>query len=287
MIRSGRQSFLGENSEARFRQLQVAVVGLGGGGSHIAQQLAHVGIGSFVLLDPDIIDETNLNRLVGGTEADVLGRVPKTEISSRLIRSVNATAKIYARQINWQQDAERLRSCDVIFGCVDSFVGRSELERAARRCHIPYIDIGMDVHDDGDAHGITGQVSLSLPDRACLHCMGVLRPDLIQREAEQYGAAGARPQVIWPNGVLASTAVGVFMQLVSPWDSRASFIALLEYDGSSHEVTRSTASAFLAEMTCRHFSAIDDLGDPWFKFPPGAKSAPSSRPITVAGGGDE
>jgi molybdopterin/thiamine biosynthesis adenylyltransferase len=69
--RSVRQSFLGDNSDDALQHLRVAIVGLGGGGSHIAQQLAHLGVGQFVLVDPDRIEESNLNRLVGGTVADV------------------------------------------------------------------------------------------------------------------------------------------------------------------------------------------------------------------------
>lgn len=36
-------------------------------------------------------------------------------------------------------------------------------------------------------------------------------------EARNYVAAGGKPQVIWPNRVLASTAVGLFIQTVTPW----------------------------------------------------------------------
>ena len=65
-----RQSFLGEQSEEVFRTTKAGIVGLGGGGSHIAQQLAHIGIGDFALFDPDHIERPNLNRTVGATSAD-------------------------------------------------------------------------------------------------------------------------------------------------------------------------------------------------------------------------
>ena len=67
MSRLDRQSFLGATSEQKLAGLTMGLVGLGGGGSHVAQQLAHLGIGRFVLVDPDVVEETNLNRLVGGT----------------------------------------------------------------------------------------------------------------------------------------------------------------------------------------------------------------------------
>lgn len=59
-----RQSFLGENSVQILTNATVAVVGLGGGGSHVAQQLAHLGFGNFILIDPDKIELPNLNRTV-------------------------------------------------------------------------------------------------------------------------------------------------------------------------------------------------------------------------------
>src|SRR5438105_378658 len=235
--RSERQSFLGADSDDAFERIRVGIVGLGGGGSHIVQQLAHLGVGQFVLMDPDRIEESNLNRLVGATFADVQGKEWKVEIASRLIQGVNPEASVTVAKERWQQSADLLKACDVVFGCVDSFAGRDELEKAARRYLTPYIDIGMDVHlQEDDTYSVSGQVALSMPGEACLHCMNVLRPDLIAQEAARYGDAGARPQVVWPNGVLASLAVGLMVQLVSPWHNQHNSVILLEYDGNTSEV---------------------------------------------------
>ena len=51
------------------------------------QQLAHLGIGRFVLFDPDKIVFLNTNRLIGGTLEDVRLDRPKVEIAERLIRA--------------------------------------------------------------------------------------------------------------------------------------------------------------------------------------------------------
>lgn len=215
--RAKRQSFLGEASGSLLSRLRVGIVGLGGGGSHVAQQLAHIGVGHFVLLDPDRIEESNLNRLVGATVDDVQIQEWKVRISSRTIQGLNAMATIDAVTAPWQERAELLRDCDLVFGCLDSFATRSELERMARRYLLPYIDIGMDVHQTSDRYLIVGQVALSMPGEVCLWCMNVLRNDLLAQEAAQYGAAGGRPQVVWANGILASAAVGIMMQLTTPW----------------------------------------------------------------------
>ncbi len=260
-----RQSFLGQSSEEILSGLRIAIVGLGGGGSHISQQLAHAGIGNFMLFDPDKIEESNLNRLIGGTLSDVQKEEEKVQIARRTILSINPSAKVIPINKNWQDHANQLRDCDVVFGCVDTFAGRNDLEKSARRYMIPYIDIGMDVHEANSHYFIAGQVALSMPGDVCLHCMNVLRSDLLAQEANEYGAAGGRPQVVWPNGVLASMAVGIMMQLFTPWHEDHNPPCLLEYDGNLQEVHVSSSAPFLLQKNCPHFVSVSDLGDPWFE----------------------
>jgi len=264
MNRSERQSFLGEDSDTILSALRVAIVGLGGGGSHIVQQLAHIGVGHFLIMDHDQIEASNLNRLVGGTAADVRRSEWKAAIAARVIRRVNPRAKTIAECTRWEERAELLRSCDIIFGCIDSFSGRAELETVARRYLIPYIDIGMDVHEQGARFSITGQVALSMPGYACLRCMNIIRPELLAEEARKYGASGGKPQVVWPNGVLASLAVGVMMQLVTPWHDEHQPVHLLEYDGNVPEIHPASSTGFLTAVDCSHYGSAADLGNPWY-----------------------
>lgn len=258
-----RQSFLGADSEGRLADLTVGIVGLGGGGSHVAQQLAHVGVGGFVLLDDDRIDETNLNRLVGATRADVEAAALKIDITSRVIRAVNPQSRVTAAPKKWQEEIGALRTCDVVFGCIDNVRGKDELEDFCRRLLLPYIDQGMDVHAVGVGHLVAGQVVLSLPGAPCLRCLGVVTAEALTDEARNYGAAGGKPQVVWPNGVLASSAVGLFMQLVTPWHVSGDAGECLEYDGNLQTIERSERFRRLRGRPCPHRSA-DSLGDPAF-----------------------
>ncbi|KFG90844.1 UBA/THIF-type NAD/FAD binding protein [Sphingobium herbicidovorans NBRC 16415] len=258
-----RQSFLGAGSDKRLGALTIGIVGLGGGGSHIAQQLAHVGIGHFVLVDDDEIDETNLNRLVGGTRIDVDAKARKVDIAERLIRMVNPTAHILTVAQKWQQAVDALSACDLIFGCLDNVRGKDELEGFCRRLLIPYIDQGMDVHAIDEHYLIAGQVVLSVPGGPCLRCLGIVTEEALEEEARNYGAAGGKPQVIWPNGVLASTAVGLFLQLVTPWHRSVVTGAALEYDGNAHSVQASDRFRRLKGRPCLH-RPTDELGDPGF-----------------------
>src|ERR1700687_1336845 len=73
----GRQGFLGADSQERLERCVVGIVGLGGGVSRVVQQLAHVGFQRYVIYDPDVVDYSNLNRLVGAIEADAAAQRPK------------------------------------------------------------------------------------------------------------------------------------------------------------------------------------------------------------------
>jgi molybdopterin/thiamine biosynthesis adenylyltransferase len=263
MSKHDRQSFLGATSEQDLKHAKVGIVGLGGGGSHVVQQLAHLGVGNYVLVDPDTIDETNLNRLVGGTVEDVKRSALKVDIAARTIRAVVADASIGAHPTQWQEVSKELQTCDVLIGCLDVVSAKDQLDKFCRRFLIPYIDIGMDVHKLNTGFLISGQVVLITPGSPCLRCMGLVTDEALAQEARNYGAAGGKPQVVWPNGVLASTAIGLFTQLMSPWHVGASASAFLEYDGNKGTLLPSKSFAFVEERTCPHFYP-DEAGDPLF-----------------------
>lgn len=263
MSKHDRQSFLGETSEQDIKAAKVGVIGLGGGGSHVVQQLAHIGVAKYVLVDPDTIDESNLNRLVGGTLHDVLANVAKVAIAERVIRSVVQHPEIDACKSKWQEVVDALKGCDVIIAGVDSVIAKDELDKFCRRYLIPYIDMGMDVHKVGGRYLIAGQVVLTTAGAPCLRCMGIVTDELLTQEARKYGAAGGNPQVIWPNGVLASTAVGLFVQLICPWHSKVTPSAYLEYDGNKHTVVPSKSFALIQQQLCPHHFP-EEAGDGLF-----------------------
>lgn len=93
-----------------------------------------------------------------------------------------------------------------------------------------------------------------------MRCLGFLTDERIKRETELYGAAGPRPQVVWPNGVLASTAVGLGVDLMTDWAENMRGSVYLKYDGNRGTI-RPRMLQVLAD--CPHFSP-DQVGDPVF-----------------------
>ncbi len=261
--RFSRQSFLGDNSQEIIEKAIIGIVGLGGGGSHIAQQLAHVGFLNYRIYDGDIAEDSNLNRLIGANETDPANKAPKIEVAARMIRGLRAKALIESYPCRWQAKPEPLRGCDLIFGCVDGFTQRRELEASARRYLIPLIDIGMDVHCvDDEPPRMAGQVLLSMPGGPCMFCLEFLNERVLAREGERYGDAGQRPQVVWPNGVLASTAVGIAVDLLTDWTRSMRGVVYLEYDGNKGTIKPDMRLEYLEDRSCPHYPA-DRVGDPF------------------------
>jgi molybdopterin-synthase adenylyltransferase len=262
--RFSRQSFLGENSQDAIERALVGLVGLGGGGGHVALQLPCVGFLNYRVYDADFATESNLNRLVIADEADAAAEVPKVELARRRILAIRSKAKVETFQCRWQERPEPLRGCDIVFGCVDSFQERQELEVCCRRYLISYVDVGMDVNHAGDEPPrMSGQIILSLPGGPCMWCLGFLNEEKLAREVALYGAAGGRPQVVWPNGVLASTAVGIAVRLLTDWSRSARGPVYLSYNGNDDTVTPHVRLKYIPPGPCPHYPP-DQVGEPVF-----------------------
>jgi molybdopterin/thiamine biosynthesis adenylyltransferase len=187
----------------------------------------------------------------------------KTSIAKRQIRRVNPNARVLACPHQWQKCLDVLKWSDIVIGCLDSVRAKDELDAFCRRYLIPFVDIGMDVHQISSGYLIAGQVVLSFVGGPCLRCLGVVTDTVLADEARQYGAAGANPQVVWPNGVLASSAVGLAIQILTPWQQLPVEAAFLQYDGNVGTISESHRLAAWSGG-CPHYPA-EQRGDPGFR----------------------
>ncbi len=262
--RYSRQSFLGPSSDRQLAEVIMGVVGLGGGGSQIVQQLGHLGVKHYVLFDHDVVEDSNLNRLIGATTADARRGVDKVEVATRLLHGLLDDASIAAHRCRWQDAAAALQRCDLVFGCVDSFTERDQLESACRRSLIPLIDIGLDVVAvDGAAPFLAGQVIVSMPGGPCMRCLNFLTEATVAAEGRRYGDAGPRPQIVFGNGVLASTAVAQAVALITGWTGPVALPSYLEYRGNDMTLQPSRLIAY-APPTCPHYPP-SAVGTPRFR----------------------
>jgi molybdopterin-synthase adenylyltransferase len=123
----------------------------------------------------------------------------------------------------------------------------------------------MDVHSlEEGTHEIYGQLILSMPGCSCLRCVGFITEEKLTEEGQAYGKAGHRPQVIWPNGVLASAAVGIAVDLLTNWSGKVAGLVYMEYRGSSQTIKPSPVAKALCGASCGHYP-LSDCGDRRFK----------------------
>jgi tRNA A37 threonylcarbamoyladenosine dehydratase len=88
---------LGPAAMAALARTQVCVIGLGGVGSYAAEALARAGIGRFVLIDFDVVGETNLNRQIIALR-ETIG-LPKVDVLRKRILSINPEAEIVSHRV--------------------------------------------------------------------------------------------------------------------------------------------------------------------------------------------
>jgi molybdopterin/thiamine biosynthesis adenylyltransferase len=228
---SRNEALFGAEGQARIAATSVAVVGLGGLGSPVAQQLAYLGTEAYALIDFDVVTESGLNRQVGAVDADLAFGTPKIAVAERIIRAVKPTARIATveQHLGAPDALPAIAASDVVFGCLDNDRARIELTELCARLAKPYFDLATDTV--GQWNEIYGGRVIFCDGSRCLVCLpDVLDQDQValdglgdgQRPADQriYGVdRGALrrtgPSVVSINGVVASLAVTEFMAFVT------------------------------------------------------------------------
>jgi ThiF family protein len=225
----------GNGTTELLHRLTVGVVGCSGTGSPVVEQLARSGVGELVLVDPDIVEEKNLNRILNSTRHDI-GRY-KVDVLSEAVERMGFGTKVETMSTSLDASGaiEAIGLCDVVFGGMDSIEGRHLLNRLSVFYSIPYIDIGirLDADGRGGINKICGSVHYLQPGGSSLLSRGVytaeeLRAEGIRREdPEQYaqqlkekyivGAREEAPAVISVNMKYGADAVLELLARLHPF----------------------------------------------------------------------
>lgn len=217
---------IGAAGQRAFGELAIGIVGLGGTGSIVAQQLVHLGARRFILVDPDTIEVSNLNRVVGAIVSDV-GKA-KVHVAQRYISAFAPSAQVSATigDVIWARDGRVLLDADLIFCCTDSHGSRAVLEQICYQFLVPLIDLGSVIEvGNGELRQVTGRVQMLGPGLACFTCSRLLNPDQVrrdmmtafERQSDPYiqGARESMPAVISLNGTVASLAVTIGLAVIT------------------------------------------------------------------------
>lgn len=168
-------------------KLRIAVIGCGGTGSPTATLLARLGVGKILLIDEDYVDETNLNRLHCATISDAEAKRSKVDVLESAIINMGLGTEIKTIS-KWVEadNADALKSCDIVFGCTDDHQGRLLLNRLAYFYLIPVIDMGLLIKvseaDPPEISVLNGRVTVLFPRNVCLLCRNVINHDIARAE---------------------------------------------------------------------------------------------------------
>jgi len=234
----------GDRGQQIFRKARVAIIGLGGVGILLAELLGRLGVGNFVLIDPDQIRTTNLSRMVHATDRDAMAwltqenrpawlrrlgyRLAKSKIrlAEQIIKRANRHAEVasFRSTIEDPGAIQEILTCDYIFLAADSHRARLLVNAIAHQYLIPMSQLGSRIRttpETGAIEHVHTVVRWVLPDLGCLACNGAINPARLQEESisplmlqrQKYtdDPEVIAPSVITLNAETASQAVNDFL----------------------------------------------------------------------------
>lgn len=146
---------LTEAEQALLAGKTVAVIGCGGLGGHIIDQLARIGVGALRVVDGDVFEESNLNRQLLAT-AETLG-TSKAEAAAARVKAIDPAVQVTAHPVFLTRDNARelLTGCDAVLDALDSIETRRILSEACAELGIPMVY--------GAISGWVAQAGVSMP----------------------------------------------------------------------------------------------------------------------------
>jgi len=136
------EKVIGKEALELLAEKRVAVFGVGGVGSYTVEALARTGIGRLVLIDKDVIDESNINRQIHAL-TDTVGR-SKVEVMKERVLRINPNIEVETFQMTYlprnDNSDELVRDdYDYIVDAIDMVTGKIGLVMAAKEKDVPII----------------------------------------------------------------------------------------------------------------------------------------------------
>lgn len=262
--------FFGREGQDKMRSATVVVVGCGGLGTHVGQQLALYGVGGLRPIDDEELDVTNKNRYVTARATDPIPGSPKVDLFERMVWEIDpsiAMIKVNGPLLS-AEAFEAIKTADYVFGCLDNEGSRLILTELCAAYARPYFDLASDIVP-GDSPYYGGRVCIAWNGNGCPVCLDVIDTKDAQRELADthvqkdmdaiYGVhrvlLGEKgPSVVSVNGVIASLAVTEFMVAVTGIRPPQ---RLLTYHGNRGIVT---SSADTPSANCYYCQGIRGKG---------------------------
>ena len=160
---SRQQAILGEGGQDALAQKKVLIVGCGGLGGNLLENMLRLGVGSILAVDPDRFEESNLNRQLLSTEP-LLG-TSKAEAAAARAKAVNPAVAFTALPVAFSAEngEELVRGCDLVLDGLDNVKARLELEEVCAKQGVPLVH--------GAILGELVQVAVVPPGSGMLHML--------------------------------------------------------------------------------------------------------------------
>ncbi len=236
----------GPSFQRRIRGLRVGLVGVGGLGSILVEELARLGVSDWVLVDNDIVEVSNLNRLLAATPNDVDEEIAKVEVARRNILSIDPEANVTALRCTafTERALRALGDCHVLIAATDNDASRLVLNALSAQFLIPLVHVGVNlsVGANGCFEDISGEVAIPRLGSWCLLCAGIIdanraaedlaRPEerVLLRE-HGYVPGVPTPAIYHLNGAVASMAVAEIHNLIAPYRTPRPYQIYREIEG--------------------------------------------------------
>ena len=187
-----------EVMRAMMQHQVISLVGVGGLGSVIAEHLIHMGFHEINLIDPDVLELSNLNRVVGAYYQDATQQRAKVTVVKRHLTSINphATVQAYQRDISDKEMEEVIALSDWILVATDNHASRQKAQELSLRYFVPLLSVGVNITvKDAKIEDMSGEViTARVGDSLCLQCLNRINP--IKVASEQHPDQGIREALV-------------------------------------------------------------------------------------------
>jgi Domain of unknown function (DUF6791)/ThiF family len=150
---------------SRYRGHRIAIVGLGGTGSYILDQVAKTEVDTILLIDGDTFDNHNAFRAPGAPTLDTLRSRPNkatyfASVYSNMHRGITAIEEYLD-----ENNLDVLSGATFVFLASDDAAGKPAIMDWLEARDVPFIDVGMGIEEtDGRLGGLL-RITTSLPGR--------------------------------------------------------------------------------------------------------------------------
>jgi molybdopterin/thiamine biosynthesis adenylyltransferase len=198
---------------------KAVIIGCGGLGGYVIEELARLGVGNLVLIDSDVIEEHNLNRQLLAT-VNVLNR-PKVDVACERVRLINPAVNVTPLKTVFFHDNARelVKGADVVLDGLDTIPARLELAQICHEMSIPVVH--------GAIGGWYGQVATQLPGENISPQIFGMAPPIKGIETD-FGNPSFTPGVI--ASLQAAEACKILLREGRCLNKRVLFINLLDME---------------------------------------------------------